>query len=145
VHLDRLQTSTSSRRSRRNSAIGRTGEDHAAAHLRRRGYRVLARNLRAREGEIDIVACDATAIVFVEVKTSRARRTPTSTAAAGPQTPLERLLPRQRARLRRLAAAWLSDQSNARPYRSTIRFDAIGVLLDSRDRLLRLDHIEDAW
>ena len=44
-----------------------------------------------------------------------------------------------------LAVAWLSDEKHIRPTAHTIRFDAIGVLLDTKDRLLRLDHIEGAW
>jgi len=55
------------------------------------------------------------------------------------------LRPRQRLRLRRLAAAWLVDQNHIRPTAHTIRFDAIGVTLDRRSRLVRLDHIEGAW
>jgi putative endonuclease len=53
--------------------LGKQGEDLAAHELERRGYAILARRYRTRFGEIDIVAEDARAIVFVEVK---ARRTP---------------------------------------------------------------------
>jgi Holliday junction resolvase-like predicted endonuclease len=56
------------------------------------------------------------------------------------------LRPRQRARLRRLARGWLADRANVRPNARTIRFDAIGVLLDGRTgEPVRVDHIEDAW
>ena len=48
-------------------------------------------------------------------------------------------------RLRRLAVAWLSEQRDDRPTAREIRFDAIGVTVDARDRLLRLDHLEAAW
>jgi len=44
------------------------GEDLACHELRRRGYDVLARRYRTRHGEIDIIARDGQAIVFVEVK-----------------------------------------------------------------------------
>ena len=49
-------------------SLGIAGEDLACAELRRRGYAVLDRRYRTRFGEIDIVARDGTAIVFVEVK-----------------------------------------------------------------------------
>jgi putative endonuclease len=49
-------------------ALGKTGEDLAAAELERRGYAVLARRYRTRHGEIDIVARDDETLVFVEVK-----------------------------------------------------------------------------
>lgn len=49
-------------------AFGKTGEDLAAAELERRGYQILARRWRQRGGEIDIIALDGGALVFVEVK-----------------------------------------------------------------------------
>lgn len=59
-------------------------------------------------------------------------------------TPLEGLRPAQRTRLRRLAAAWLKDRS-PRLRAKELRFDAIGIVVDEQDRLLRLDHVEGAW
>jgi putative endonuclease len=52
----------------RRQALGKRGEDLAAAELERRGYAILARRYRTRHGEIDIVARDGGTIVFVEVK-----------------------------------------------------------------------------
>ncbi len=49
-------------------AFGKLGENVAAEELERRGYEILARRYRTRHGEIDIVARDGDAIVFVEVK-----------------------------------------------------------------------------
>jgi putative endonuclease len=103
---------------------------------------VIARNVRTRHGEIDLIAFDGHTLVFAEVKTVRAR--PAGARSQEPH-PLERLHPRQRARLRRLAAAWLSDGARERPTARTLRFDAVGVVVDARDQLLRLDHIEAAW
>ncbi|MDQ3070346.1 MAG: YraN family protein [Acidobacteriota bacterium] len=48
--------------------LGILGEELAAAHLRDRGYVILARRHRSRYGEIDIIADDAGCVVFVEVK-----------------------------------------------------------------------------
>ncbi len=124
-------------------ALGRLGEDLAAGHLRRLGYSVLARNVRSRHGEIDLIVFDGSALAFTEVKTRR------SSARAGrrgtDQEPLAWLRERQRRRLRRLAVAWLSDEGRGRPTARTIRFDAIGVTVDHRDRLVRIDHVEGAW
>ena len=50
-------------------AIGTKGEQLAVKFLKKRGYKVLQRNYRRRNGEIDIVCYDHGAIVFVEVKT----------------------------------------------------------------------------
>ncbi len=49
-------------------AIGSWGEDRAALYLRMRGYRILERNFRCRQGEIDIIAARGGIVAFVEVK-----------------------------------------------------------------------------
>ena len=124
--------------------LGRLGEELAVTHLRRMGFALLERNARTRYGEIDVIAFDGRTLVFVEVKTRRSRGSPRK--SSGPEEhPLAALRPRQRARLRRLAAAWLYDETHVRPSAHTIRFDAIGVTVDARDALLRLDHVEGAW
>jgi putative endonuclease len=123
--------------------LGRLGEDLAAAHLTRLGFSTLARNVRTRAGEIDLIVFDGRTLVFAEVKT---RRVPSGERSIRPdQEPLPWLRPRQRARLRRLALAWLCDERHQRPTAHTVRFDAVGVILDGRGRLLRLDHVEGAW
>jgi putative endonuclease len=123
--------------------LGRLGEDRAIAHFQRLGFRLLARNVRTREGEIDLIAFDGQTLVFAEVKTRRVSE-PHPGYGAG-QDPLAGLRARQRKRLRGLAAAWLREQPAARPRASTIRFDAIGVLIDARGGLRRLEHLEGAW
>lgn len=45
------------------------GEERAAAHLRRMGYVIEARNYRNRKGEIDIIASKDDTLVCIEVKT----------------------------------------------------------------------------
>jgi len=50
--------------------LGKRGEDLALTFLKKKHYKILARNFRAKRfGEIDIVACNKNQIVFVEVKT----------------------------------------------------------------------------
>lgn len=114
--------------------LGRTGERLAAEHLERRGFAILARNHRTRWGEIDLIAADAQRIVFCEVKTRR----------AGTSGPFDGLREAQCRRLRRMAAAWLQEQA-ARPRTPELRFDAIGVTFDARDRLVALEHLEGAF
>ncbi|HEY0516955.1 MAG TPA: YraN family protein [Solirubrobacteraceae bacterium] len=123
------------------------GEHLAAMHLSHRGYEILARNVRTSAGEIDLIARRGEVLAFVEVKTARIRRAD-GAGATPDRRPLESLRYRQRVRIRRAAAAWLreggSEQPSAGPA-STLRFDAIGVVLDARWQLLRIDHIEAAW
>lgn len=54
------------------SSTGARGERAAADLLKRTGYRVMARNLRNRFGEIDLVALapDGRTVVIIEVKTA---------------------------------------------------------------------------
>lgn len=49
--------------------IGAWGENEAAHFLNENGLRIVDRNFRTREGEIDIIAEDGKTLVFVEVKT----------------------------------------------------------------------------
>lgn len=51
--------------------LGRQGEKLAGKYLKKRGYRLLARNFASKRGEIDIVVQQDRTIVFVEVKTRR--------------------------------------------------------------------------
>ncbi len=53
----------------RKQQIGKTGEEKACRYLKRRGYEILERNYRIRNGELDIVAQKHDELVFVEVKT----------------------------------------------------------------------------
>jgi putative endonuclease len=53
----------------RRAAAGREGEARAAVYLETAGLTIIARNVRSKSGEIDLVALDGRTIVFVEVKT----------------------------------------------------------------------------
>jgi putative endonuclease len=49
--------------------LGQYGEKLASDYLKKKGYKILERNFRARYSEIDIVALEGETLVFVEVKT----------------------------------------------------------------------------
>ncbi len=48
--------------------IGTCGEETAAAYLAARGVRIVEKNFRSRQGEIDLVGYHGEYLVFVEVK-----------------------------------------------------------------------------
>ena len=102
-------------------AVGRFGEDVAAEYLERAGLRILQRNWRCREGELDIVARDGDALVFCEVK---------ARSGTGFGAPVEAVTAAKARRLRVLAARWLTEQRGDAAGRgcSTVRFDVVGVL-----------------
>jgi putative endonuclease len=96
--------------------LGRRGERLAEQFLTAAGLEIVDRNWRCTQGEIDLIARDGDALVFVEVKTR------TSTAFGHP---LEAITSVKLARLRRLAAAWCAEHdARAR----SIRLDAVAVL-----------------
>ena len=51
--------------------LGEFGEERAVRFLRRKGYRIVERNYRCRQGEIDIIARKRDILAFVEVKLRR--------------------------------------------------------------------------
>lgn len=99
-------------------ALGRSGEQIAADYLERAGLRILDRNWRCAEGEIDIVAAERRVLVVCEVKTRSGDR------YGGP---LEAITPRKRARLRRLAVRWLTAHG---VLFDEVRIDAVGLTSD---------------
>ena len=76
---------------------GDAAEDAACTHLVEHGCRVLARNVRYREGELDVVAQDGPTVVFVEV---RLRNRDTFGGAAGSVDQLVVTRPRDQMGLR---------------------------------------------
>jgi len=95
--------------------LGNAGEDAAAAWYVGRGFEVLARNWRVREGELDLVVRRGATIVFCEVKTRSSDRfgVPTEAVTAVKQR-----------RLRRLAMLWLAAHPETR---GELRFDVASV------------------
>jgi putative endonuclease len=113
--------------------LGQLGERLAAEHYERLGYQVVARRHRTRHGGLDLVVADVSTLVFCEVKARR---------LGG--RPWDKMTPEKCMQVRRMALAWLAAETD-RPYRSRLRFDAVGVVLDEQDALVRLDHLEDAF
>jgi putative endonuclease len=90
--------------------LGRLGEQLAAEYLQQAGMRILDRNWRCAEGELDIVAAERRVLVACEVKTRSGDRC---------GAPLESVSRVKRNRLRRLAIRWLTAHG--------VRFDQVRV------------------
>ena len=111
--------------------LGRLGEDLAARHLAAKGYKIMARNWRCREGELDIVAQDGECLALVEVRTRR------GTAVGSPE---ESITPAKQERLITLADAYVQ----AHDWPGDWRIDVVAIEMDRRGNLLRIDHYENA-
>ena len=120
--------------------LGDEGEAEAARHLERLGHVLLDRNFRTRYGELDIVSRTASCLVFCEVKTR------VQGGSKGPATALEAIGPAKQRRLRLMAREWLRIRARDHDVLPrNIRFDAVGVVVDARRRLVAVDHVEDAF
>ena len=113
--------------------LGRWGERRVRRHLRRKGWRILARNWRHEGGELDVVAADPQGvIVFVEVKSRRDEMWAQAQDAVGPE---------KRRHLTHLA------QSFVRAYKikdRPLRFDVVAVVLPESGPV-ELRHYENAF
>jgi putative endonuclease len=99
----------------RRRALGDSGEDLVAIWYRERGYRVVDRNWRCRQGELDLVVARHRLVVFCEVKTRRG-------SAFG--APFEAVTFTKQRRLRGLAAQWLRAHPQGG---ADLRFDVASV------------------
>ena len=116
--LDRLLRWASGRGPRPAGLRGR-GDDWerlAEKRLTAAGYRILARNFRARSGELDFVAEEGGVLCFVEVKGRR---------GSGFGAPGEAVTPEKQRRIFRTAQSWLVRE---RPGEVPCRFDVVAIL-----------------
>lgn len=104
-------------------ARGLAAEALAAALLEGLGFAILARRVRTKAGEIDLIARIDDLIVFCEVKV----RADLDAAAFS-------ILPRQQRRIAAAAEAWLAERPDHA--RLNARFDAVLVTTGGRVRHL---------
>jgi putative endonuclease len=95
--------------------VGKTGEDRAAKFLAAQGYRILERNYRTRQGEIDLIALHQGTIAFIEVKTR------TNDAFGAPELAVDF---RKQQRLIRAALAYIKYK---KLHQVPCRFDVVAI------------------
>lgn len=123
----------SSHRALLSQSLGRWGEVLAARHLQRRGWTIVERNYRFGRREVDLVIRRGGVLAFVEVKTR---------AGDGYGSPLEAITWKKRREIEAVAAHFLASRC---PGDVGVRFDAVAVTRTGVDRVVRIDHVEDAW
>lgn len=110
--------------------LGDRGERAAARHLRRRGLRIITRNYRTPQGEIDLIARDGDTLVFVEVKSRRQG------------TPAEAVTPEKQ---RRLTLAALHFMKRHDLLDCPCRFDVVAVVWPEGRRRPEIEHFPAAF
>lgn len=118
---------TTSRRS-----LGHFGEVVAEGHLRRSGYKIVARNWRCQLGEIDLIAREGGDWVFVEVRTRRNRHC---------GTPEESLTRTKQRRLLLLGQTFLQERNLEDV---SWRIDLVAVEVDRAGRPARVQVLRGA-
>ena len=110
---------------------GTQGEDIAVEYLQNKGLTILERNFRFERGEIDIVAEEHGALIFIEVKTRRSR-------SFG--EPEEAVTPAKRKQIRRVAEGYLFTKEI---FDKECRFDVVTILYHGQS--YRISHFVNAF
>jgi len=110
--------------------LGQQGETLAVNHLTTKGYKILERNYRWKNAEIDIVCTKKNELIIVEVKTRH-------TAAFG--EPYEAVSRAKQRQIIRVTNKYIENGN----VNADVRFDVISIVLNNSS--MRLQHIENAF
>ncbi len=113
-------------------AFGRSAEDLAEQMIRKKGYRILERNLRIAGGELDLIADDQGTLVFIEVKARRGNQ-----FGGAPYA----ITTRKKQQIIKLALCYLSQHGLTNTH---CRFDVI-LAVETNEQSPQLTHIEQAF
>ena len=114
-------------------SIGNAGEIYAANLLQGKGYIILEHSYKTRLGEIDLIAKDNQTLVFCEVKTR---------ASLKRGHPLEAVNSHKQKQISKVALQYLKQH---KLFKNTVRFDAIGLIMDEELNVLECKHIMHAF
>ena len=112
--------------------IGKIGEASAVEYLEKQGHLILERNWRYHKAEIDIITKRNDLLIFVEVKTRQSDRN---------GLPEDFVSYAQRKMIVGAASRYMEKQN----HEWAVQFDVIGILIDDRGMVVRLNHYEDAF
>lgn len=113
--------------------LGDRGERAAVRYLKKQGFRIIAKQYRNSYGEVDIIAQDGKATVFVEVKT----RTSTNDGQ-----PFEAVDLRKQEKITRIALAWLKQHDRLE---QPARFDVVSILWPDERGEPQIQHFRNAF
>lgn len=107
-------------------ALGKAGEELAAAFLEQKGYRILRRNYWCRVGEIDLIAQKNDCVHFVEVKTR-------SSGYYG--SPAESITQNKIGRMKAAAASYMKSVAGMPGLGRDIQFDVIEIQINHLENI----------
>ena len=112
--------------------FGQVAENLAEQMLRKKGYRIVGKNLRIAGGELDLIAEDQDTLVFIEVKARRGNQFGGAHYA---------ISTRKKQQIIKLAMCYLSKH---RITNTQCRFDVI-LVVDIQNHSPQITHIEHAF
>jgi len=112
-------------------SLGKQGEDLAVKYLKKLGYKIIERNYRCTMGEIDIIAKEKEALIFIEVKTRKSDKD---------VEPFESIGVRKQAKIRDLAEFYLQKKEVDE---CEIRFDVLSIVIQDKEN--QIEHITNAF
>lgn len=115
-----------------NRETGMLGEKIACDFLGNNGYKIVEKNYRCRNGEVDIVARHRDTLVFIEVRTKKSYLF---------GTPEESITGRKKERLRAVAEHYRQNHDGLP---SEWRIDVVAILMNSAGKVNRIEIIENA-
>jgi putative endonuclease len=117
-----------------NALRGREGEEQAAEAIEAAGMEIIARNIRSKYGEVDIVAFERETIVFIEVK---------AWASYGMEDLQYSVDIRKQRKIIKTAKYFLSE--NRKYSNMTVRFDVIFVKYNKVSGGYQITHLASAF
>ena len=114
--------------------MGKKGEEQAAAALEAAGLRIIAKNVRSKFGEVDIVAVDGNTIAFIEVK---------AWSVFGFEDLQYSINAKKQQKIIKTAKYFLSENRNYN--NMTIRFDVVFVKNDETVNGCQISHLASAF
>ena len=111
--------------------FGKQGEHLAEQFLKKKGYKIVERNYRCTNGEVDLIALDRRVIVFVEVKTRTDH---------GFGSPLEAVEFYKQQKMIKAAQFFLHEK---KLHQRDARFDVVGISWPGQEPVV--EHIQNAF
>ena len=122
--------------------IGKLGEKCAAQFLKKKKFKIIAKNLHVSHNEIDIIAKDKKnrMLIFVEVKA----RSVDNDLYSRYGTPASAVTKQKQKRTIDAARIYISQNAKFQNY--SVRFDVIEIYIGKENlKVIKINHIENAF